>query len=380
MSPKATHSTRSRAKRDGASSREKSDDISAALFQTILNNIPDQAWLKDTEGRYLAVNRTYVGACGIPRDRIIGRTAAEIWPPDIAAQYQRTDRRVILAGKQAHYEERRVVRSGRTAIFETIKAPVWDQEGSIIGTAGISRDITHFKTIQEELLEQRKRSNRLWVHLQSIRDEERVRISREIHDELSQNLSALRLGLDWLETSPVVEKALLFDKIRQLKAITNATIQQMAKIALELRPAILIDLGLRAAIQHIVTTTIEHSAKRLEIEFSFHAEENAFDPEMKLTFFRVVQEALTNIRKHAEAQIVRIRLYETKRELVLTVKDDGCGLKKANGPTGRAGLGILGMEERAKLLNGRLTVNSGAKTGTRLCLRIPKKSIRNEQR
>ena len=347
--------------------------IGQIQFQTILNNIPDQAWLKDASGRYLAVNKTYVAACGLSEDKILGHTAADIWPAEVAAQYMRSDQRVLSSGRQWLFEEQRMRPVGKMATFQTIKAPVRDYDGVIVGTTGISRDVTRYKAIQTQLIMQRERSNKLWIGLQSVQDGERARISRELHDDLSQNLSALRFGLDWLETSLPSDRSLLLEKIQRLREITDSTMQQMQKIALELRPAVLIDLGLRAAIQHVVATTIESGSHAVNVQLEFAVDESAFDQDTKFTFFRVFQEALTNVRRHADAKTVRVRIYETRKDLLLEVHDDGRGMNLAEAAELRSGLGILGMEERARLLGGRLNLLSKAGDGTHLSLRVPKR-------
>ena len=104
----------------------RSVHIGQIQFQTILNNIPDQAWLKDASGRYLAVNNTYVAACGLSEDKILGHTAEDIWPAEVAAQYMRSDQRVLSSGRQWLFEEQRMRRVGKMATFQTIKAPVRD--------------------------------------------------------------------------------------------------------------------------------------------------------------------------------------------------------------------------------------------------------------
>ena len=358
---------------DADPQHHRSVHIGQIQFQTILNNIPDQAWLKDASGRYLAVNKTYVAACSLSEGKILGHTAADIWPAEVAAQYMRSDQRVLSSGRQWLFEEQRMRPGGKMATFQTIKAPVRDYDGVIIGTTGISRDVTRYKAIQTQLIMQRERSNKLWIELQSVQDGERARISRELHDDLSQNLSALRFGLDWLETSLPSDRSVLLEKIQRLREITDSTMQQMQRIALELRPAVLIDLGLRAAIQHVVATTIESGSHAVNVQLEFAVDESAFDQDTKFTFFRVFQEALTNVRRHADAKTVHVRIYETRKHLLLEVDDDGRGMHLAEAAELRSGLGILGMEERARLLRGRLNLFSKVGEGTHLTLCVPKR-------
>lgn len=147
---------------------------SDAHRQAILSNIPDQAWLKDVDSRYLAVNEAYVEACGLSEDRILGRLPTEVWKSAVAEQYLVTDRKVLATGLRQRYEEQRPDRLGRLRCYETIKTPVRDPNGRIIGTAGISRDITRRKKLESELRKSRGRLRDLSRHLRSVREEERA--------------------------------------------------------------------------------------------------------------------------------------------------------------------------------------------------------------
>jgi hypothetical protein len=116
-----------------------------AQRKAILNNIPDQAWLKDASCRYIAVNDAYVVARGVPERKILGRLPSDVWPPELADKYLRTDRAVLETGRRKRYEEQRPDRRGQLRWYETIKMPVRNARGKLIGTVGISRDITDRK-------------------------------------------------------------------------------------------------------------------------------------------------------------------------------------------------------------------------------------------
>ncbi len=355
----------------GGRRRPARDD---AHRQAILSNIPDQAWLKDVESRYVAVNEAYAEACGLPQEEILGRRPTDVWPSAIAIQYLTTDRTVLASGTQQRYEERRPDRRGRMRCYETIKTPVRDARGRIIGTAGISRDITHHKNLERELRRSRGQLRQLSAHLHSVREEERARIARELHDELGQNLTALRLGLDWADAQLVPGQERLSAKLASLRHLADATVVTMARIATELRPIILDDLGLAAASEWLAESVAKQTGIEITLSITLNRDPQAH--EVAITLFRILQEALTNIVRHAQASLVAITLTESGREIVLEVADNGCGFAPSAHQRRAPTLGLLGMQERAAAVGGVLAIESGIGSGTRIALRVPRRRPR----
>lgn len=354
-----------------AGERPASTEAVNAHCKAILNSIPDQAWLKDKESRYLAVNEPYTTACGLPEDEIIGRRPLDVWPNDIAMQYLATDREVLSSGDSKRYEEQRPDRRGALCWYETIKVPVRDVNGAIIGSAGISRDISHLKKIERELRTSRTKFRNLSSYLQSVREEERTRLSRELHDELGQNLTALRLGLDWVEVQLDPGQERVAAKLGELRELAGLTVATMAKIAIELRPAILDDLGLAAAIENMVDTIVRRNG--LPITLTIEPGARLCPRETSTAIFRILQESLTNIVRHAQATKISVILVEAEKEITLKVVDDGRGLPPDMRQHETRGLGLLGMQERACMVGGSLLIESAPGCGTRLILRVPRK-------
>ncbi len=208
----------------------------------------------------------------------------------------------------------------------------------------------------------------LTTYLQYVREEERTRIAREVHDELGQQLTGLKLDMSWLASKLGKNAKPVQQKVRTMVDHIDSTIQTVRRIATELRPGILDSLGLIAAMEWqanefqtrsgiacVVTTTVE---------------ETLWDHDITTVFFRIYQETLTNIIRHAQATRVDVRLDQEQDTLVMTVADNGRGISEEE-IAGTRSLGLLGMRERASLIGGELTLTGAPGKGTTVTLRVP---------
>ncbi len=245
------------------------------------------------------------------------------------------------------------------------KAPVWakDEIGSLGGAFNeMSRELRRKDQMREQLL----------ARLINAQEDERKRISRELHDETSQALTSLKVGLRLVEES--TDSAHIRKKLTELRALATQTLGNVHQLAVELRPSILDDLGLIAAIQRY---TEEYSTK-MNIKVDFHVsglEGQRLPPETEVTVYRIFQEALTNIVKHAAANNVSVVLSCQDSSLVVIIEDDGKGFD-ANAvisSTDVNRLGLFGMYERASLVGGKLTIESQPGAGTTIFLSVPLK-------
>lgn len=207
--------------------------------------------------------------------------------------------------------------------------------------------------------------------LQSVREEERTRIAREIHDELGQALTALRIDLAWLRTKCSGEDPRIADKLGASFQLLVKTLDAVRRISEDLRPAMLDHLGLAAAIQHHVEKFSERTA--IPCTLTLNREEFEIGDKMATAVFRLVQEALTNVARHAAAGNVAVRIAEDDETIRLTVQDDGCGLAP---PVGKKTFGLLGMRERVKMLGGHFEIESTPGKGTRIGARFPKEKMK----
>ncbi len=239
------------------------------------------------------------------------------------------------------------------------------REGRVVVTY---EDITERIQAEKELELSREELRNLSAHQQSVREEERTRIAREIHDELGQALTALKMDLSWLKNRlPAGEKP-LHAKARQMEKLADATIESVRRISQELRPGLLDDLGLAAAIEWQAADFQNRSgiACRAQLE----ADDLELDRDVATVLFRIFQETLTNIARHAGASKVSVRLEREEGRILLTVADNGRGITKKQIDDGRS-FGIIGMRERTHLFGGELKISGNCEEGTTVTVGIP---------
>jgi signal transduction histidine kinase len=204
------------------------------------------------------------------------------------------------------------------------------------------------------------------------REEERARLARELHDELGQVLTSLKLEFTWLvdelkksDPKPGIQ---LVNKLQSLIGLIEVSIQSVRQISGDLRPAVLDHLGLPEAIQWEATKFQARTGIRCRVESQLV--NTVADRTRALALYRILQEALTNVARHANAGAVRISLVEQGLALVLVVRDNGRGIAKAE-VSSMMSIGLLGMSERARLLGGRLTITGAPGRGTTITVKVP---------
>ncbi len=208
----------------------------------------------------------------------------------------------------------------------------------------------------------------LAARLQSVREEERTRVAREIHDELGQTLTAIKIDLVFLISERPEDQEHRFQRGQSILKLVEATIQAVRRISTELRPAILDDLGPVAAVEWAAEEFQARTGIKCHIDLA--DADIAIDPERATALFRIFQETLTNVARHANATEVNVRLSEEDGYLVLEVRDNGRGIGREQ--LSARSLGILGMRERALLIGGELNISGSPGQGTMVRVRIPK--------
>jgi signal transduction histidine kinase len=224
------------------------------------------------------------------------------------------------------------------------------------------------KRAVEQLRQSHEQLRALSVYLQHVREEERMRISRAVHDELGQALTGLKIDLSWLGSRLPRSLGSLVNKTRAMTSHIDETIQTVRRISTELRPGILDHLGLAAALEWQANEFQARTGIKCKVRSLI--ERTLLDEEVNTVFFRIFQETLTNIIRHAGATRVEVQLSIVDRHLILEVKDNGRGITDEQLANIKS-IGLLGMRERANLLDGEVTITGVPKKGTTVTVSIP---------
>ena len=333
-------------------------------------SVHDVFWVAAPESRRIRyVNHAYERVWG--RRRPAAWEEAPFWPeavhPDDEIRVVAALRSQTLSGR--YDEVYRIVRPDSTERWVWDRAVVVrDAAGRVRHLAGIAADITERKKAEDALRRSHAQLRALSERRELVREEERTRVAREIHDELGQVLTTLKLDLAWLADKPPAGPRALRNRLRALSRRIDGAIRTVQTIATALRPAPLDHLGLVAALEWHARQFQALSGLRVDLDVALN--DPGLDPRLSIAVFRIFQEALTNVARHAGASRVDVHLAEEDGALRLDVIDDGRGIREA-ARDDIGSLGVLGMRERARSLAGELDVRPLPGGGTAVSLRLP---------
>lgn len=311
--------------------------------------------------------RLLFGYEGKPEELGIAFWTSLIHPED-AARVEASLFGAIGEGKQFWADEYRFKRiDGSYANLLDRGYIVRDTHGRAARMIGAMMDISDRKLTEQRLRDSREQLRALSAHLERIREEERTRIAREIHDELGQALTGLKMDLSWFAARLPNQPALTEKSVAMLKLI-DSTVHAVRRLSTELRPAILDNLGLVPAIEWLAQEFPKRSG--VTCQFRTSDDDLSVDEERTTALFRICQEALTNVARYAGATEVQINLEADEKEITLRVTDNGRGITDAE-MKGTKSLGLLGMRERTRLHGGTLLIAGTPGQGTTLTVRIP---------
>jgi signal transduction histidine kinase len=221
----------------------------------------------------------------------------------------------------------------------------------------------------EQVRSGRERLQQLSRHLVEIQENERKYIARELHDETSQSLTSLKLGLQVIEQKSAGHEQLM-EQVIKLKGLADETLESLHRLAVNLRPASLDHLGLIDALTGLIESTQQRSGLTAHFKTMDAKQMVPLTEEIETSIYRIVQESITNVVRHAHATYVDVILEWQEDKIVVIVEDDGVGIDMQQASE-KGRLGMIGMQERAEMLGGRLLVDSTPQVGTTLVVEIP---------
>ena len=334
-------------------------------FRSLFENANDAIWFQNIDGTILGANKATERLTGHDGESLAGMNVASFLPED-GLELAKEVRQKLLTGEAfaQPYEQKLIRKDGSQAIF-MVTTSLMVLDGKPIGFQHIARDTTEEKRMQDNL----------HFYLQQItraQEEERKRIARELHDDTAQALFGISRHIDNFVRSDATlstQQIVFLQETRQ--RITDA-LQGIRQFSQDLRPSVIDDLGLLPAVQWLVKQMEEEH--RIKTRLTVLGKERRLSPEVELILFRITQEALSNIYKHAQASQAEVTIDFKEAELHLTVSDNGEGfqLPRTVSDLSRSGkLGFIGMQERVSLLNGKITVRSERGKGTTVTVKAP---------
>jgi PAS domain S-box-containing protein len=335
-------------------------------FRLLVDGVADYAlYMLDQDGCVANWNAGAERMKGYRAEEIVGRHFAIFYPPgDVRNGVP--DQVLARAAAEGRCEEDRwrVRKDGSRFWANVVVTALRDADGRLMGFATLAHDLTERRRaaeIRARLLEQ----------VISAQESEQRRLARELHDETGQSLTSLLVGLRVLEDAAVLDD--VRTRAAELRRLTAQTLDEVRRLARGLRPAVLDDLGLVPALEHYATEYAEAHGIAVDVEARSLAGVR-LSPTVETTLYRIVQEALTNVAKHAGANTVSIVLRRQPTWVQAIVADDGCGFDVDRAMKAEASwshLGLHGMWERAALLNGSVTIESTPGEGTTVYARLP---------
>lgn len=344
-------------------------------YRLLADHTDDIVVLNDTQGNRLYTSPSLFRKMGWAADEL----ASTHWQlrvhPDDLPRVEAT-REKNLAGETTVIENRSRRRDGSWIWFETNCKPITGPDGKVWRLLVWSHDITERKQAEQGLADSHTQLRVLASHLQKVREEESRRIARAVHDEVGQLLTGIKMDLRWieqgLEKHPSAQSSVLLDKVVEVTELVDQTVVTVQRIAAELRPAILDQLGLFAALRQESAQFQKRAG--LACRFIAPDAEPKLSPDLATTCYRITQEALTNVARHAAATVVEIEIVHSPAEFRLEVRDNGRGIRPEAIHDVHAH-GLFGMQERARSHGGEVVIGLCPGGGTRVQARFPHAAV-----
>jgi PAS domain S-box-containing protein len=344
---------------------------SEARFRGIFEGSAMGIGLTDMKGRFLTANRTFLEMLGYAEAEIYGKTCLDFTHADDLAQSRELFLELTSGRRDRLQVEKRFCRQGGQYFWARVTISlVKDSEGQPLYTIGMVEDITQTRQAEKQLKESEQNLRCLASQLMTAQEDERRRISRELHDELGQSILVLKLQARCIERELRADQQALRKECLEMLENLDRVVENVRRLSRDLSPTILEDLGLSAALQHLLRDFSKHYGIELWAEKPAGIDD-LFTPEAQLVIYRIFQEALTNIGKHSQAGRLTVAIKKAEDRVSFLLQDNGKGFRPSQEGRQRSGMGLAAMEERARMVGGVLAVWSQEGSGTRISFDIP---------
>jgi len=355
-------------------SRKRAEEellTSEERYRTLFETSPDAVGVYDSELRLVMNNKRARALYDVDENEVvIGRSVDDFIAPEESQRVHRIVEEVVKRGKLAVFECKSLKRTGEPFDIE-VRATLLPGEQHFILI--VATDITNRKAAEKALRVSEEQLRALSAKIHSAREEEGTRIAREIHDELGGALTGLKWDLEGMDSNLQAVNgnsaiAAVRKQITSMTGLIESTINTVRRISAELRPGVLDDLGLVAAIEWQAQQFQKRTG--LKVHWETDLDTAAVSRDGATAVFRIFQEVLTNVLRHSRASNIYVKLYQRQNKLELEVMDDGRGITEDEQKNTRS-LGLLGMKERALLVDGEVVIKGALGKGTTVIVRIP---------
>jgi len=352
--------------RDVAERRQ--EQIETAEQAALLELTQDSVFVIDTEGMVLFWSRGAEAMLGYTKAQAVGKIAHELLCTEFPQPFTEIIAELMRAG---HWEGDivKTAKDGRRVVVAGRWALQWGKRDQAPRVLVINSDITQRKHGEELLILQREQLRALAERLQWVREEDRKKVARDLHDQIGQILTAIKMDMTWIARHLPESEVKVLARLRESTDSINDGVKAVRAICSGLRPGVLDDLGLAAAIEWQAS---EFSSRNgVHCKVSVPSVDLHLDGDRATATFRIFQECLTNVIRHAQAKSVRIDLCQGDENILLVVEDDGIGFHQSESSDVLGSLGLLGMKERAQFCGGDVHISSSPGRGTTVTVRVP---------
>jgi len=332
-------------------------------YRDLFENAYDAIWVHDLEGKMLTANKACEKLTRYSPEELINVNICQLMSERSRSCIEQIEQSLLQNGPVDHRCEGELHKKGGAEVIVQVMTSLITHDGQAIGFQHCARDVTDERQLQENLR----------YYLQQVtraQEEERKRIARELHDETVQDLVVISRQLDKITSSEALWEVSL-EVVRGLKKQIEAAVQGMRRFSHDLRPSVLDDLGLLSALELLAD---ELEKEGIAASFKVIGEARRLVPDAEVMLFRIAQEAVRNIRRHAQASAAELVIEFRDARIRLSIRDSGKGFGLPQRPVDLASLGkfgLAGMHERARLLGGNLTLESSPGKGTMITVEVP---------